>query len=299
MSLPCECLSATFFDGLSVVLTLNFNQYEIDTFPGYAFTATDPDTDIVYNIVFHLSDTVESSLWELSNSEDGIVLSLPDVPADECPFGIFTGIVKGYQAIVSECVENVDLPCECIRLNVYSSDSQVYQFQLNQLGYYNGFYYWSYTIGGVTYFIWFDTVSSSWILSDALGSSDDASVSATLDFNGCPFGEWIVYSRKIDSLISFECTSEPEPPIEVIEENCSPYEICKYDNLLKRNRVSLSKDIASISKREVYGFNCGDAWQNIFTKSMVIDALSCLPYGVYTEDEERCLIEKLNDKCNC
>ena len=292
MSLPCECLSATFFDGFSVVLTLNFNQYEIAEFPGYAFTATDPETEIVYTIYWD----VEVNSWVLSNSANEDKLDLPEVAVDECPFGIFTGIIRGYQVVVSECVENVELPCECIRLNVYSSDSQVYQFQLNQLGYYNGFYYWSYTLGE-TYFIWFDTVSSSWILSDALGSLDG--FLAELTFDGCPFGEWIVYSLKIASIISFECTSEPKPPIEVIEENCSPYEICKYDNLLKRNRVSLSKDIASISKREVYGFNCGDAWQNIFTKSMVIDALSCLPYGVYTEDEERCLIEKLNDKCNC
>lgn len=293
MSLPCECLSVAFFESDLLVLSLNFNQYEIDTFPKYAFTATDPETDIVYTIYWN----VESSSWELSNSEDGIVLSLSEVPVDECPFGIFTGIIRGQQAIVSECVEIIELPCECIRVNVYSSEPEVYQFQLNQLGYYNDFYYWSYTFEEETYFIWFLNSASLWIMSSELGSTDD--VLAILFFDGCPFGEWIVYSIKIDSLISFECTSEPKPPIEVIEENCNPYESCKYDNLLKRNRVSLSKDIASISKREVYGFNCGDAWQNIFTKSMIIDALSCLPYGVYTEDEERCLIEKLNDKCNC
>ena len=293
MSLPCECLSATFFDEFSVVLTLNFNQYEIAEFPGYAFTATDPETEIVYTIYWD----VEVNSWVLSNSANEDKLELFGGAVDECPYGRFLGEVIGLYVIVSECVENVDLPCECIRLNVYSSDSQVYQFQLNQLGYYNGFYYWSYTIEEETYFIWFDTISSSWILSDALGSSDG--FLAELTFDGCPFGNWTTYSPKIASIISFECTSEPEPPVEVIEENCNPYEICKYDNLLKRNRVSLSKDIASISKREVYGFNCGDAWQNIFTKSMVIDALSCLPYGVYTEDEERCLIEKLNDKCNC
>jgi hypothetical protein len=297
MSLPCECLSVQFVEDSIVVLTLNFNQYEVAEFPGYAFTATDPDTDIVYTIMFNVSGTVESGSWELLNSEDGIVLSLADVPADECPFGIFTGLIRVNYAISSECVENIELPCECIRVNVYSADSEVYQFQLNQLGYYNGFYYWSYTIGIETYFIWFNIESSSWVVSDSLGSSDG--FLAELDFDGCPFGEWTTYSPKIASIISFECTEEPNPPIDVIEETCSPYEICKYDNLLKRNRVSLSKDIASISKREVYGFNCGDAWQTIFTKSMIIDALSCLPYGVYTEDEERCLIGKLNDKCNC
>jgi hypothetical protein len=293
MSLPCECLSATFFEGLTVVLTLNFNQYVIAEFPGYAFTATDPETDIVYTIYW----SVETNSWELSSSEGAIILNLYEVPVDECPYGTFLGVERGYSVTVEECVENVDLPCECLRVNVYSADSEVYQFQSNQLGYYNGFYYWSYTIGIETYFTWFNIESSSWVVSDTLGFSED--LLASLDFDGCPFGEWTIFSDKIDSIISFECTEEPNPPIDVIEETCSPYEICKYDNLLKRNRVSLSKDIASISKREVYGFNCGDAWQTIFTKSMIIDALSCLPYGVYTEDEERCLIGKLNDKCNC
>ena len=293
MSLPCECLSVQFVEDSIVVLTLNFNQYVIAEFPGYAFTATDPETEVIYTIYW----SIESDSWVLADGIGGDNLELPGVAVDECPFGIFTGLIRVNYAISSECVENIELPCECLRVNVYLADSQVYQFQLNQLGYYNGFYYWSYTIEEETYFIWFDTVSSSWVISDTLGFSED--LLASLDFDGCPFGEWTIFSDKIDSIISFECTEEPNPPIDVIEETCSPYEICKYDNLLKRNRVSLSKDIASISKREVYGFNCGDAWQTIFTKSMIIDALSCLPYGVYTEDEERCLIGKLNDKCNC
>lgn len=83
------------------------------------------------------------------------------------------------------------------------------------------------------------------------------------------------------------------------EEICEPYAPCRNKNLLSKSAVQLSKDIASISKREVFGFNCEDAWNNIFMRSLIIDALNCLPYGTYSQEVEQCLIGKLTDKCNC
>lgn len=74
---------------------------------------------------------------------------------------------------------------------------------------------------------------------------------------------------------------------------------CVNSNLLKKQKSALSKDIADISKREVFGLKCSDNWENIFMRSLIIDALSCIPYGVYSKDTEACLISKLIDKCNC
>lgn len=74
---------------------------------------------------------------------------------------------------------------------------------------------------------------------------------------------------------------------------------CKNGNFLKKQKAILGKNIADISKREVFGLKCEDNWEHIFMKSLIIDGLSCLPYGVYSEDEEACLIGKLTDKCNC
>lgn len=74
---------------------------------------------------------------------------------------------------------------------------------------------------------------------------------------------------------------------------------CRNGNFLKKQKAILGKNIADISKREVFGLKCEDNWEHIFMKSLIIDGLSCLPYGVYSEDEEACLIGKLTDKCNC
>jgi hypothetical protein len=129
--------------------------------------------------------------------------------------------------------------------------------------------------------------------------------------DGCPqsiFSDWIMsgslFIDKINEATSFTisvCESDLEDIPEIIqpEEDCSPYEICRNKNLLSKSAIALSKDIASISKREVFGFKCDDAWENIFMRSLIIDALNCSPYGVYSEEEEQCLIGKLTDKCNC
>lgn len=89
----------------------------------------------------------------------------------------------------------------------------------------------------------------------------------------------------------------------VIPETVDPVECdpvpCKYTHLLKKQKSSLSKDIAKISKREVFGLDCGGDWESLFKRSLIIDALSCIPYGVLSNEQEQCLIGKLNEKCNC
>jgi len=79
----------------------------------------------------------------------------------------------------------------------------------------------------------------------------------------------------------------------------SDFNYCTNSTLFKKQKGRLSKDIAAISKREVFGFDCGGEWENLFMRSLIIDALSCPPYGVISKDTERCLIGKLNEKCNC
>lgn len=299
MSLACECLSVSFIEDGDFLLSLNFSQYTTEGFPGYAYTATDTENEIVFTIYWD----VENEYWALSNDSNETILVLTGVGFDECPYGQFELVESERYSLVAISSECIELDCECIRINVYVNVAEdlvdTLQFQLNQSGSYNGVYFWSYDYDETTYFIWFNTSSSSWVISSGLGITDG--ISAELNVSGCPFGEWESFEAKIPSIISFEC--QPDIVVEPIEypdaENCDPFEPCKYSNLLKRNRVSLSKEISAISKREVYGFNCEDSWKTIFTKSMIIDALSCLPYGIYTEEEERCLIEKLNDKCDC
>jgi len=84
-----------------------------------------------------------------------------------------------------------------------------------------------------------------------------------------------------------------EYPIECLQE------ACRNKNLFNKHKRMLAEDIAGISKKEIFGFKCGDAWENIFMRNMIIHALSCMPTGVLSIEKEKCLIGKLTDKCNC
>jgi len=114
-----------------------------------------------------------------------------------------------------------------------------------------------------------------------------------------PEDDWdIVLGRFKFILYAKECNpNNNDIPADVDPINCDVP--CTNGNLLKKQKASLSNDIADISKREVFGLKCNDNWENIFMRSLIIDALSCLPYGFYSKDEEQCLIGNLTDKCNC
>ena len=145
----------------------------------------------------------------------------------------------------------------------------------------------------------YDELTATWFF--YLGASLIASYEG-LDAN-CPqsYGYDWTYEGRLEFdfiLYAVECDiNNDDIPADVEPLYCDIP--CTNGNLLKKQKSALSKDIADISKREVFGLKCGDNWENIFMRSLIIDALSCVPYGVYSKDTEACLISKLTDKCNC
>jgi hypothetical protein len=145
----------------------------------------------------------------------------------------------------------------------------------------------------------YDEITSTWFF--YLGIDLIASYEG-LDEN-CPqsYSEDWTYEGRIQFsfiLYAVECNHDNNDiPADVEPINCDIP--CTNGNLLKKQKASLAADIADISKREVFGLKCNDNWENIFMRSLIIDALSCLPYGIYSKDEEQCLIGNLTDNCNC
>lgn len=152
-----------------------------------------------------------------------------------------------------------------------------------------------------------NVASNPILLAYSTTASDTCPVSSIADWSITEDG--YAYIAKIKSsdpdhpynlLYTYECgTDEVILPGDHDAIDCDPFIPCQNNQTLKRSSAVLSKEIASISKREVFGFNCDDAWNTIFMKNSIIHALSCLPYGFYSEADEQCLIGKLNDKCNC
>ena len=128
----------------------------------------------------------------------------------------------------------------------------------------------------------------------------------------CPvssLGDWSMTPEggdnfPIDSLFISE-TACSDPEIDIPTEgnhilNCDEYFSCKFVNLLKKQKAVLSDDISKIKNHQVFGLKgCNEKWENIFMRHLIMDALKCSPYGVYSEDTENCLINRLTENCNC
>lgn len=154
-------------------------------------------------------------------------------------------------------------------------------------------------------------------------SNDDSGQWQITDINGvvlyylpseyvCPvssLGDWSMtpeggdYFPIVSLFISETACSDPE--IDIPTEgnhilNCDEYFSCKFVNLLKKQKAVLSDDISKIKNHQVFGLKgCNEKWENIFMRHLIMDALKCSPYGVYSEDTENCLINRLTENCNC
>ena len=129
---------------------------------------------------------------------------------------------------------------------------------------------------------------------------------AQATYDGDPYCfDGLIFEAQIDKAVVYTftvyripCDFTPTPPTIEYPEECLQ-EACRNKNLFNKHKRMLAEDIASISKKEIFGFKCGDAWENIFMRNMIIHALSCMPTGVLSIEKENCLIGKLTDKCNC
>lgn len=186
----------------------------------------------------------------------------------------------------------------CLNIDIYKGD-EVVTLTLNALYdsegvfiNYSFFYVYPYLlvydISVSTWFLYLDTE----IVASYVGLDENCPQSYSSEWNIITVlnFEFILYAIECDM-------NNDDIPADVEPINCDIP--CSNSNLLKKQKSALSRDIADISKREIFGLKCGDNWENIFMRSLIIDALSCIPYGVYSKDTEACLISKLTDKCNC
>lgn len=155
----------------------------------------------------------------------------------------------------------------------------------------NGKQYYSFDIPliptEITLYLYYD--GDAWLLSDSLDDGDGILYARLRSSNDCPFG---IYSLLNESLSRFN----------VIGSEC--FDCCDYytprnRNLLKKKKAIFVDEIASIRNREIFGLKCGPEWSDLFKKHLIFDVLWCLPYGVLCDDEEQCLINNLNENCNC
>lgn len=189
----------------------------------------------------------------------------------------------------------------CLNISGIAFFEKQLAFETNSvlLGEYPSFFF---DVGG-QYFLYvvYNETTSMWDL------VDDGDVLASSEFSGdvnCPDGLQFAFNFGDQSpqytfiVYKVPCDLIPTPPTIEYPVECLQ-EACRNKNLFNKHKRMLAEDIAGISKKEIFGFKCGDAWENIFMRNMIIHALSCMPTGVLSIEKENCLIGKLTDKCNC
>lgn len=203
---------------------------------------------------------------------------LPPTPGNESPSGTLNKIR----------VKAIDCGC-CDTEIIVTIDGEEYTASVeydeygNVLGY-NGITYYTFTIGENNYYVFY--LDGKWVFKGALSISAPTFADLT-SVNKCPYGNY--NSELFDSVfvLGTECF------------DCCDYYTPRNRNLLKKKKAIFVEEISSIRNQEIFGLKCGGSWDDLFRKHLIFDVLNCLPYGVLCEEEEQCLINNLNENCNC
>ena len=208
--------------------------------------------------------TFKTRLIECECCTDGLTLTITHTTYNSgLEFDIFAEVVKDQFGI--ELIVN---------------NQRYYSFILN--------------IGGVdyTYYLLYGNLlgNTRWILTNSLYLEGNPAYPVYTEYtttSECPYGFY-----------------NPDKPFERFWVRGECFDCCDYDtprnrNLLKKKKAIFVDEISSIRNREIFGIKCGSEWDYLFKKHLIFDVLWCLPYGVLCDDEEQCLINNLNENCNC
>ena len=157
----------------------------------------------------------------------------------------------------------------------------------NTLGH-NGLQYYIFNDGSEDLYVYFN--GTAWVVGDGFSQEDYVSTSS----GDCPYGFY--------TTLPYAGAGNPFKIIEIRGVkcfDCCDYYTPRFTNFIRKQRAILVDETSYIRSKEVFGLKCGGDWQDLFRKHLIIDTLSCLPYGVLCEEQEECLIENLYKNCNC
>ena len=268
----------------------------------YTFTSDWSGPDINYSISWGLAPVdalapVGTLCWSLydedSDSYVGFLFGL-----NNCPYGAYVSNWNGDTTrfsftdlgVTGYDVKSYIIDCGCCDTELIvtvDGDDYTASVEYDEYGnilVYNGINYYTFNIVDVTYYIFY--LDGQWVVKTGLSISaiTFANLAST---NECPFGSYNSEAFDVFRVMGAECF------------DCCDYVQPRNRNLLKKKKAIFVDEISSIRNKEIFGFKCGTSWDDLFRKHLIFDVLSCLPYGVICEEEEQCLINNLNENCNC
>lgn len=285
------------YDSGVFVESIVFNTY---TDGVNTFFETTEDTAFNPPVTSPITISYNSDAWQMSYvSGGGTVVfgtfTTPSIcPITDCDWVLDPEVVSSTFTI---SVSSVDCGCCDESLNVeltyldddYTATATIVKDEYGNTLAFNGYVYYSFTIytgdEPFTYYIWFNV--DEWYVSEGLGVVDD--FGSKLDSTSeCPLGPYDIsglFTRF--SVTGAECF------------DCCNYYTPRFSNFIKKKKYQLVDGISAIRSKELFGFKCGPEWTDLAKQHLILNVLHCLPYGVLCEETEQCLMNNLNENCNC
>jgi len=298
--LDCIAVSFNVTDAFDTYFTWN-GEY-VNGKKSYTFTSDWSGPDINYSIAWGLAPVdalapVGTLCWILTDLDSGSYVGFL-FGLNNCPYGAYVSNWNGDTTrfsftdlgVTGYDMKAVAIDCGCCDTElIVTVDGEEYKAEVeydeygNILGY-NGITYYTFVIDESTYYLFY--LDGQWVVKGGLSVSAPT-LANLFSNNECPFGGYNVIgfeSFKVRGVECFDCCDYVQP---------------RNRNLLKKKKAIFVEEISSIRNKEIFGLKCGPEWDDLFRKHLIFDVLWCLPYGKICDEEQQCLINNLNENCNC
>lgn len=281
------------YDNGVLIQSVVFNTYSengITFFETTEDTAFNPPATSPLNIFYNTID----DQWELSYGVH-VFGSFPTTsicPISDCGWTLTADVSSTFSIKVRAvecgcCDEEINVSMTLLG-ETYTATAYIIKDEYGNTLAHNGKPYYTFTIyvndNPVIFYISFN--GNYWTVNQ--GSIDGTAYTKLNDDLDCPFGPYVttsVFSRF--SVTGAECF------------DCCNYYTPRFSNFIKKKKYQLVDGISAIRSKELFGFKCGPEWTDLAKQHLILDVLHCLPYGVLCEETEQCLMNNLNENCNC
>ena len=205
--------------------------------------------------------------------------------------------------------------CQCMRITYTVTGGVSTTIQVNEVGTFNGYFYWEFSDGGVTYTIWHDTFDNWYITTDGVGGGVNTGCNIKSNLDPCPFASIPVWTPNstfteftTESCEGLPCCIQIHTGLKgdpnIIFEIATPTGIYNGTNYWKFNVPPSSFDFYLIRNIDGEGRCSWRVYQDasntgffpsgvlIYTTNPSTDECIDCPRGVFTLLEEKAILSK-------
>ena len=297
-----DCISFRLIPESGTSITVTWGGQYVNGEKAYTFISNLSGSNIPYQIYYNTT----SGKWTFKRTDTGLDVAQLTNGTLSCPLGDWQTLpgpgtfrvatsalgVSGYYIKVYDkecgcCDESLSITLTYLGVN-YTATAAIVKDEYGNTLASNGYQYYKFTIyvAGNPMIFFINYNGNYWTVNQ--NSISGTSYSKLNSDSYCPFGPYDIFELFTRfSIKGAECF------------DCCNYYTPRFSNFIKKKKYQLVDDISAIRSKELFGFKCGPEWTDLAKQHLILNVLHCLPYGVLCEETEQCLMNNLNENCNC